>query len=152
MLYCILLYELIFKCIRFGSIPLYYIVPYIYIYICIYVHFFCKPKLLPKLLFLPECTLVLYCTPSLPGRFQNTEVVYTSAQKVVIKGLLNFGPKFFSHMELGTLWGPLNAKRRQEIILKLMAFGCQAFFCGKDRGWNIFDCIIAALPQWVQGC
>lgn len=32
-----------------------------------------------------------------------------------------------------------------EIILKLMAFGCQAFFCGKDRGWNIFDCIIVAL-------
>ena len=150
MLYCILLFELIFNCIIFGSILLYYIVPYIYIYV--YVHFFCKPKLLPKLLFLPECTLVLYCTPSLPGRFQNTEVVYTSAQKVVIKGLLNFGPKFFSHMELGTLWGPLNAKRRQEIILKLMAFGCQAFFCGKDRGWNIFDCIIAALPQWVQGC
>ena len=107
MLYCILLYELIFKCIRFGSIPLYYIVPYIYI--CIYVHFFCKPKLLPKLLFLPECTLVLYCTPSLPGRFQNTEVVYTSAQKVVIKGLLNFGPKFFSHMGA---WDPLGPPKR----------------------------------------
>ncbi|CAE7360806.1 Cacna1h, partial [Symbiodinium sp. CCMP2456] len=32
-----------------------------------------------------------------------------------------------------------------EIILKLMAFGCKTFFCGRDRGWNIFDCIIVAL-------
>ena len=32
-----------------------------------------------------------------------------------------------------------------ELAVKFAAFGCKGFFCGKDRGWNIFAARIGTL-------